>query len=328
MCCKKLANERCAVFVRYIPLVLIVCMICLNISIYSKLIHQPCISGRKQVVSEKIKQLNFTYQLDPSHVCKDKQNLLVAVITAPKNKLKRQKWREFFQTHSKMENVTYRHVFVIGQISELDDTSQRSILAEHGKYSDILQEDFRDIYENLAIKSFAMLKWFVSNCGKVDYVLKIDDDVFLNLPGLWKAIYNASSMANRNNQGQNATDFVLGHYEKSHHPIRNPKSKWYVSTDLYSKPRYPDYSNGAAYVISRGAAERMYQACRLERVIPLEDMFITGYCRDKAGVKIVFNDNLCMIRELSGYIPDNCVTLHTYGKRPDSYAPRNSTTFT
>ena len=47
-------------------------------------------------------------------------------------------------------------------------------------HQDILQWDFMDTYNNLTIKSILALKWAPAFCSTAKFVIKMDDDVFLN----------------------------------------------------------------------------------------------------------------------------------------------------
>ena len=47
-------------------------------------------------------------------------------------------------------------------------------------HQDILQWDFMDTYNNLTIKSILALKWAPAFCSNAKFVIKMDDDVFLN----------------------------------------------------------------------------------------------------------------------------------------------------
>lgn len=58
-------------------------------------------------------------------------------------------------------------------------------LEEEGRtYRDIIQEDFLDTYFNLTLKSILALKWVTQHCTGLEYFMKADDDVFINVPKL------------------------------------------------------------------------------------------------------------------------------------------------
>lgn len=104
-------------------------------------------------------------------------------------------------------NFRIRVVFLVGQTE--NSTIQERIVHESQTHDDMIQESFYDSYYNLTLKSVMMVKWVVTNgCeGKgeslghffelfklinrsilvaflVNFVMKCDDDIFVNVPNL------------------------------------------------------------------------------------------------------------------------------------------------
>lgn len=69
--------------------------------------------------------------------------------------------------------------FLIG--STTDPSFQRRVEIEEEHNGDILQGHFIDNYFNLTLKTISMMKWISDRCSKVKYVLKVDDDMFVNM---------------------------------------------------------------------------------------------------------------------------------------------------
>lgn len=65
---------------------------------------------------------------------------------------------------------------------------QTRIQGESGTFEDIIQEGFVDSYNNLTIKSVYMLKWVHQYCSSAQFLMKSDDDIYLNLPALVEAL--------------------------------------------------------------------------------------------------------------------------------------------
>lgn len=87
--------------------------------------------------------------------------------------------------------------------------------SEH--FGDIIQEHFIDSYNNLTLKSIQMLKITSCYCSNsTKYLLKIDDDMFVNVPRLvnWLVKTNISS------------GLLTGKLICGAKPIKNPTSKW------------------------------------------------------------------------------------------------------
>lgn len=61
-----------------------------------------------------------------------------------------------------------------------DAQVQAQLRAEASVYGDILQADFIESYDNLTRKTLAGLAYIARHCGQARFVLKVDDDVFVD----------------------------------------------------------------------------------------------------------------------------------------------------
>lgn len=55
-------------------------------------------------------------------------------------------------------------------------------------HNDVIVEDFVDSDENATLKSAFMLKWVSRNCNKASFLLKLEDDVFVNIGNVMKFV--------------------------------------------------------------------------------------------------------------------------------------------
>lgn len=55
-------------------------------------------------------------------------------------------------------------------------------------YDDLIVANFMDSYDNLTLKTMATLEWIDTYCNQSEFVLKTDDDMFINVPNLLKFI--------------------------------------------------------------------------------------------------------------------------------------------
>ena len=77
---------------------------------------------------------------------------------------------------------------------------QSKLEQEQAEYGDILQESFKDSYNNLTIKSIFILKYYVrvaDNLGN-KFLLKTDDDSFVHLEALWDLAKSRMSKKSNN----------------------------------------------------------------------------------------------------------------------------------
>lgn len=160
--------------------------------------------------------------------------------------------------------------FVLGKSK---DTVQQSLAeTENSIYHDILFEDILETYENLSQKSKALLRWASTNCNGVRYLLKIDDDMFLNRPRLLNDLNTHPK-----------TNSISGCKVSGASPFRFAFSKWRISKSEYENDYYPDYIAGTAYLISGDIISNLYRATQNVPYFIFEDVYITGLCRKSIG---------------------------------------------
>ncbi|NXR67146.1 B3G5B glucosaminyltransferase, partial [Rhadina sibilatrix] len=97
--------------------------------------------------------------------------------------------------------------------------AQRELLAESRQHGDILQGDFGDTYANLTLKTLLLLRWARACCGGAPFLLKADDDVFVNVPAV--ATYLAAWPAA-------PPRLYLGRVHWGVAPNRDPRSRHHV----------------------------------------------------------------------------------------------------
>ena len=65
--------------------------------------------------------------------------------------------------------------------STTDQDVQMSLEEESQQHGDLVQGDFLDTYRNLSYKAIMGSIWVAEFCGQAEFVVKIDDDCFLDL---------------------------------------------------------------------------------------------------------------------------------------------------
>ncbi|NWW29177.1 B3GT4 galactosyltransferase, partial [Falcunculus frontatus] len=167
-----------------------------------------------------------------------------------------------------------RTVFVLGVSPS--PPSQRELLGESRQHRDILQGDFSDSYGNLTWKTLLLLRWARVCCGGAAFLLKADDDVFVNVPAV------ATHLATR--RAASPPRLYLGRVHWGVVPNRDPRSRHHVPEGLYPGGRFPPYCSGTAYALSRQAVAALLEAAvaGVPLVAP-EDVWV-GLCARRAGV--------------------------------------------
>lgn len=126
---------------------------------------------------------DFEY-LIPQSACDIKSNageskkpfIVVLVHSTPSKSENRRALRETW-LHSDPRVLSF---FMLGKTDS--ESLQTKIERESELYGDIIQGNFMDSYANMTYKHTMVMKWFTTNCEGVKYLIKVDDDFFMNVP--------------------------------------------------------------------------------------------------------------------------------------------------
>jgi len=213
-----------------------------------------------------------------------------------------------------------RVVFLVGQ--EVNNTHQAQLDQEHELYGDILQEGFIDTYANLTVKSVMLLKWFNINCDissklRTEYVLKTDDDIYVNIPKLYELV-----------RGNRKPSLLMGTLICNAVPIKDPHNKWFVPRYMFHEKKFPNYLSGTGYLMNRVTAIKLYASALTTPVFHLEDIFITGILARNVGIRPVDYIGFSYVRrELKACVFRQSVTTHhiKHQEMLDMYAQLSKT---
>jgi hypothetical protein len=133
-----------------------------------------------------------------------------------------------------------------------------------------------DSYRNLTLKGIAVLNWVRQHCAKADLVFKVDDDIYVN-------VHNLVNFVRSNYQSNNS---LFGYVWSEPHANRNKDDKFYLSLEEYPWSHYPNYISGGAYFMHASVVIPLLAASQTIPFSQFEDVFLTGMCREKAGVKM------------------------------------------
>ncbi|XP_046398620.1 beta-1,3-galactosyltransferase 1-like isoform X2 [Ischnura elegans] len=243
--------------------------------------------------------------------------LLVIVCSAVSNFEARQSIRETWALEAALP--TARVAFLLGHPPPPQDDDEeggyehsvaalQSRVAEESRlHGDIIQEGFVDTYNNLTLKSVMLLKWTAQHCPVAHYIMKTDDDMFVNVGAIvahlrervrqrrkWQRRRRLGGTEGGQARGQSrairvmpfdAEDTLLeGTLICGARPISSTRSKWYAPRYMYSGRVYPDYLSGTGYIMSRSVARRLLSSALSTPLFHLEDVFVTGMCARASGL--------------------------------------------
>ncbi|KAM9224450.1 lactosylceramide 1,3-N-acetyl-beta-D-glucosaminyltransferase isoform 1-T6 [Dugong dugon] len=225
---------------------------------------------------------SFQYLINHEEKCRAQDVLLLLFVkTAPENYERRfvirRTWGNEEYVRSQLK-ANIKTLFVLGTSSNplKREELQRQLVWENEMYDDIIQQDFADSFYNLTLKLLLQFSWANTFCPHAKFLMTADDDIFIHMPNLVEYLQTLEQIG--------VQDFWIGRVHRGAPPIRDKKSKYYVSYEMYQWPAYPDYTAGAAYVISNDVATKVYEASQtLNSSLYIDDVFM-GLCANKMGI--------------------------------------------
>lgn len=209
----------------------------------------------------------YNFTITPYNLCQEKKLLVAFVFSHPQNHKRRLLIRETWAS----QKGSYFDLFFIFGKSKLDE----QIFYEAEQYQDILLADFVDTYSNLTHKTVSALQWVSKNCRQTQFVLKVDDDVLVNVIVF---IHLLETMVQLRD-----TRRVLFCDLQPIVKVRR-EGKYAVTFADYPGPIYPPFCLGPAYVMSWDVAVQLHAAARATPYFKLEDVFLTGIIRNRAYI--------------------------------------------
>ncbi|XP_054472341.1 beta-1,3-galactosyltransferase 2-like [Anoplopoma fimbria] len=218
----------------------------------------------------------YHFIINEPNTCEQQNSFLVLIVpVAPKNRAHRDVIRSTWGGERVVLGKTVTLFFLLGQHSgDGAPQVQEQVLQESREHRDLIQSDFLDCYKNLTIKTMVMLEWLDAHCSHASYAMKIDSDMFLNVPNLVTMLANAPK-----------TNYMTGLVESRAMVLRNPTSKWFLPYEVYPEMYYPSYALGLGYILTLDLPKKLVEASRHVKAVYIEDVFL-GLCMSHLGIPL------------------------------------------
>ncbi|KAL4223620.1 hypothetical protein ACF0H5_017089 [Mactra antiquata] len=215
--------------------------------------------------------IDAPYLLHDPKLCSSVRNLSVLVIvhTAPDHFDRRNSMRETWTNETYYRHLgRLRVLFLLGRVN--DYNLQLRIEEEFKTHKDLLQGDFVDAYRNLTHKGVMGYKWISEYCRNAKIILKVDDDIVINMFKFFTDVYPKYSVKPK--------EILCNHI----HPgtmliIRNKNSKWYVHEDHFKGQKtYPRYCSGFMVMITNDVIPAIFRSASLTPFFWVDDVYLYG----------------------------------------------------
>ncbi|XP_062576742.1 beta-1,3-galactosyltransferase 1-like [Saccostrea cucullata] len=157
-----------------------------------------------------------------------------------------------------------------------NNSLQLELEKESAIHKDIVQENFIDSYFNLTYKAVMAMKWVSTYCNEAQYMMKTDDDMYVNTDSLKIALDQYEDLL---------YESIGGYCWTRATPLRQRSSKWYASYRMYPQKIYPGFCSGTGYVTSVHMARKLFEISPHVPFFHLEDVYM-GLCVYALGLTV------------------------------------------
>ena len=223
-----------------------------TILISSKLVYK---SQSAEILFESIERDNSS-----------KFKLIVLVSSHASHAGRRKLIRKYWGNHSLWTTpCQWKVIFVTGFFSS---DYKNQVHVEGNTYRDILIENIEENFYKLSFKVMLGLKWVQGNL-KYDFLLKCDDDVFVNIDRLMKIL----STTKHQYFGQ-----------KMERAVVQREGRYGVSEEEHPHPLYDPYCSGGGFVLSNLTVSKMIPLFDWVNPLKIDDAYI-GKIVTRTGTK-------------------------------------------
>ncbi|XP_001927603.1 beta-1,3-galactosyltransferase 4 [Sus scrofa] len=221
--------------------------------------------------------------------------LLILVCTAPDNLNQRNAIRASWGRLREARGLRVQTLFLLGEPS--GGSRENDLARESAAHGDIVQAAFQDSYRNLTLKTLSGLNWADKHCPMARYILKTDDDVFVNVPELvselvrrgghweqWEQEPQRKAKVGDEEGGEGSPTsgsqpvplLYLGRVHWRVHPSRTPGGRHQIAEEQWPPAwgPFPPYASGTGYLLSASAVELILKVASRAPPLPLEDVFV------------------------------------------------------
>lgn len=231
--------------------------------------------NKSVTLDDKLFDINLKYVIN-SNTCNGTNNILaVILVTSYFGDVEtRSAMRRAFSKED-LEQFNLRRVFMLASAPEDAYTKQNAVINEAQKFDDIIQGNFHEAYRNLTYKHMMGLKWAGKYCAHAKYVIKMDDDIIVNLRKLTTLLLNLKLPKYP----------IAGYILKNMSPIREPVNKWYVTVNEYDKINYPPFVSGWFYITTPEVCTLLQEHSTKEPYFWIDDVYVTGILIENTKIR-------------------------------------------
>lgn len=216
-----------------------------------------------------------------NHICEHSVNVTIIVTSSPEYFKRRSTVRRTYGKESLRDTYNFNLYFALGKSK--NEMTQAMIEDEDAKHHDIIQWDFIDSYDKLTVKTISLLNWAAMFCSKSSYILKADDDVYINVIRL-----HTNGFFEMRTEPSHSINGYIRHHVK---PIRDPKHRFYVPYEGYKRSKFPKFAVGSGYILNQAIVGKLVDCAMTSMpLVQMEDVSL-GIAANLCHIKVETNAN-------------------------------------
>ncbi|KAH3839677.1 beta-1,3-galactosyltransferase 1-like [Dreissena polymorpha] len=233
-------------------------------------------SADPEYVSNNYSQPKLVVWAGKKTICSKNTDLFVYVPSKKENFIRRRLIRQTWGSLKIVNNISITVVFILGKPLDIND--QVMINNEQLVHEDIIQVDVHEHLRNLSVKAVAAMSWIHERCKHIRYVMKVDDDIFVNVFELTRTILP---------QLRPDSFAIACHVvPEGRSPIvRSEKSRWYIPENLLPGRKYfPTFCSGYTVVMTAKTAQELFKNSLKQPILPVDDVYNFGILAENLNV--------------------------------------------
>ena len=220
--------------------------------------------------------------------CEEKQSidLLIFIISKCSHGSLRQTIRRTWTNQVLFEkyfpNIHLKHLFLL----DFDHSTQQEIQLEHQIYGDLVQViNLPQQYHFVTYREASIYKFVTQYCSNVKFLLKTDDDIFIDLFRLFQTT-NSFNLFSLNTTDLNIYGYPIDHGLVVRQSIDSIGERYIITDEEYSCSHYPRFLSGFGYLMSIRVCSLLIKLFEMDQnPFPLSDVYFTGLLPEIFGLK-------------------------------------------
>ena len=135
------------------------------------------------------------------------------------------------------------------------------------------------------------MEWVSKYCRSPKYIVKTDDDVFVNM---FRLIHLTKTLKEKDAK---SLKIYCNGWNSGANVNRNKKSKWYVSKKEFRNDKYDKYCSGFFLIIVNDLIPLLYNRSFHTPFFWVDDYWMTGMVAKEANVTLSFRNDIIQYQE-------------------------------